>query len=76
VRLSAGRNNWGRLNGIFAALGATSLDSHASMAVVGSNCTMIATSGHYANVAPFFSNLPTMDMVEMLQLHMTILSCM
>ncbi len=34
------------------------------MVVVGSNCTIIATSGRYANVIPFSSNLPTMDMVE------------
>ncbi len=47
-----------------AALGTTELDSHANMAVVGSNCTIIATSGCYANVSPFSSNLPTMDMVE------------
>ncbi len=47
-----------------AALGATELDSHANMAVARSNCMMIATIGHYANVSPFSSNLPTMDMVE------------
>ncbi len=50
--------------GSYAALGAMELDSHANMAVAGSNCNIIATSGHYANVTPFFSNLPTMDMVE------------
>ncbi len=42
----------------------TELDSHANMAVAGSNCTIIATSGHYANITPFSSNLPMMDMVE------------
>ncbi len=47
-----------------ASLGAMELDSHANMAVAGSNCTIIATSGRYANVTPFSSNLPTMDMVE------------
>ncbi len=50
--------------GSYAALGATKIGSHANMAVVGSNCTIIATSGCYANVTPFSSNLPTMDMVE------------
>jgi hypothetical protein len=50
--------------GSYAALGATELDSHANMAVAGSNCTIMATSGRYANVTPFSSNLPTMDMVE------------
>jgi hypothetical protein len=48
-----------------ASLGATELDSHANMAVAGSNCMIIATSRHYANITPFSSNLPTMDMVEM-----------
>ncbi len=44
--------------------GATKLDSHANIAVAGSNYTIIATSGRYANITPFSSNLPTMDMVE------------
>jgi hypothetical protein len=47
-----------------ASLGATELDSHANMAVAGSNCTIIATSGCYANVTPFSSNLPMMEGVE------------
>ncbi len=47
-----------------ASLGATELDSHANMAVAGSNCTIISSSGRYANVTPFSSNLPTMEMVE------------
>jgi hypothetical protein len=50
--------------GSYAALGAMELDSQADMAVVGSNCTMIATSGRYANVTPFSVNLPKMEMVE------------
>ena len=50
--------------GSYAALGATELDSHANMAVAGRNCTITATSGHYANITPFSSNLPTMDMVK------------
>jgi hypothetical protein len=47
-----------------ASLGATQLDSHASMAVAGSNCRMIPTRGRYANVTPISSNLPTIEMVE------------
>jgi hypothetical protein len=47
-----------------ASLGATELDSHANMAVAGSNCTIIATSGRYAHITPFSSNLLTMEMVE------------
>jgi hypothetical protein len=46
--------------GSYAALGAMELDSHANMAVAGSNCTIIVTSDRYANVTP--SSL--MDMVE------------
>jgi hypothetical protein len=42
----------------------TELDSHANMAVSGSNCTIIQRSGHYANVTPFSSELPTMEKVE------------
>jgi hypothetical protein len=34
------------------------------MAVAGNDCTIIATSGHYATVTPFSSNLPKMEMVE------------
>ncbi len=47
-----------------ASLGATELDSYANMAEAGSNCTIIATSGHYTNITPFSSNLPTMERVE------------
>jgi hypothetical protein len=43
--------------GSYAALGAMELNSHAKMAVAGSNCTIIATSGCYANVTPFSANL-------------------
>jgi len=50
--------------GAYNGQGATKLDSHANMAVAGFDCTVIATSGHYAMVTPFSSNLPTMDMVE------------
>ena len=44
--------------------GITNLDSHANMAVAGNDCTIIATSGRYATVTPFSSNLPKMEMVE------------
>jgi hypothetical protein len=47
-----------------ASHGAMESDSHANMAVAGSNCTIVATSGCYASITPFSSNLPTMDMVE------------
>jgi hypothetical protein len=50
--------------GSYSGLHATMLDSHANMAVAGSDCTVIATSGHHATVIPFSSNLPSMDMVE------------
>ncbi len=50
--------------GAYSGQGATELDSHANMAVAGFDCTVIATSSHYATVTPFSSNLPTMDMVE------------
>ncbi len=50
--------------GAYSGQEATELDSHANMAVAGNDCTIIATSGRYATVTPFSSNLPTMDMVE------------
>jgi hypothetical protein len=50
--------------GAYSGQGTTELDSHANMAVAGFDCTVIATSGHYATVTPFSLNLPTMDMVE------------
>ena len=50
--------------GAYSGQGATELDSHANMAVAGCDCTVIATSGRFATVTPFSSNLPTMDMVE------------
>jgi hypothetical protein len=50
--------------GAYSGQGATELDSHANMAIAGFDCTVIATSGRYATVTPFSSNLPTMDMVE------------
>ena len=55
---------WGVSMGSYNGLQVTELDSHANMAVAGYDCTVIATSGRYATVTPFSSNLPTMDMVE------------
>jgi len=34
------------------------------MAVAGRDCTIIAKSGHHANVTPFSSDLPVMEKVE------------
>jgi hypothetical protein len=42
----------------------TELDSHANMAVTGKDCTIISTSGQYANVTPFLPDLPMMERVE------------
>jgi len=50
--------------GLYGNLSVTELDSHANMAVAGKNCTIIATSGQYANVTPFSADLPIMDRVE------------
>ncbi len=50
--------------GSHSGLHANELDSHANMAIAGSDCTVIATSGHHAAVTPLSLNLPTMDMVE------------
>ncbi len=50
--------------GSHSCLHANELDSHANIALAGSDCTVIATSGCHATVTPFSSNLPTMDMVE------------
>jgi hypothetical protein len=54
----------GTLLGSYSGLKTTKLDSHANMAVAGIDCTVIATSGHYAPVTSFSSTLPKMDMVE------------
>jgi hypothetical protein len=50
--------------GSCSGLHATKLDSHANMAVAGSDCTVIAKSGCHATVTPFSSNLPTMDIIK------------
>ncbi len=42
----------------------TELDSHANMAVAGQDCTIIAKSGHHANVTPFSGDLPVMEKIE------------
>jgi len=34
------------------------------MAVAGRDCTIIAKSGHHANVTPFSADLPVMENVE------------
>jgi hypothetical protein len=54
----------GALLGAYSGQGATKLDSHVNMAVAGNDFTIIATSGCYATVTPFSSNLPKMEMVE------------
>ena len=54
----------GALMGSYGSTGATELDSHANMSVAGSKCRIIATSGCYANVTPFSTNFPKMEMVK------------
>ena len=44
--------------GLYGNLSVTELDSHANMAVDGKNCTIIAKKGQYANVTPFYADLP------------------
>ena len=46
--------------GTYGCLSVTELDSHANMAVAGGDCTIIARSGHFANVTPFSADLPVM----------------
>ncbi len=50
--------------GMYSGLSATKLDSHANMAVAGSETMIIAQGGTFANVTPFSKDLPAMDMVE------------
>ena len=50
--------------GSYGCMSVTELDSHANMAVAGKECTIISTSGQYANVTPFSSDLPMMERVE------------
>ena len=40
--------------GIYSGLSATKSDSHANMVVAGNETTIIAGSGAFANVTPFF----------------------
>ena len=50
--------------GSYGDMSTTKLDSHANMAVAGQDCTIIAKSGHHANVTPFSEDLPLMEKVE------------
>lgn len=50
--------------GSYGSQSVTELDSHANMAVAGRDCTVIAKSGHYANVTPFSNDLPSLEKVE------------
>jgi hypothetical protein len=50
--------------GAYSGLLATELDFTANMAVAGSDCTIIAKSGNFADVTPFSADLPVLQMVE------------
>jgi hypothetical protein len=50
--------------GAYSGLLAIGLDSHANMAVAGSDCTIIAKSDNFADVTPFSADLPVLQMVE------------
>jgi len=50
--------------GSYESQSVTELNSHANMAVAGRDCTIIAKSGHHANVTPFSADLPVMENVE------------
>jgi hypothetical protein len=50
--------------GAYSGLLATELDSHANMAVAGSDYTIIAKSGNFLDVTPFSADLPVLQMVE------------
>ena len=50
--------------GLYRCLFVTELDSHGNMAVAGGGCTIIAKSGLFATVTPFFADLPVMEKVE------------
>jgi len=49
---------------------ATELDSHANMPVAGGGTLVIARTGRHARVTPFSPELPSMDMVEILDVAM------
>jgi hypothetical protein len=49
--------------GAVSGLLATELNSHANV-VAGSDCTIIAKSGNFADVTPFSADLPVLQMVE------------
>ena len=49
---------------------ATELDSHANMPVAGGGTSVITRTGRHARVTPFSPELPSMDMVEILDVAM------
>ena len=49
---------------------ATELDSHANMPVAGNGTTVIARTGRHATVTPFSEDLPSMEMVEIVDVAM------
>jgi hypothetical protein len=57
-------NIGGASMGAYSGFLATELDSHANMAVASADCTIIAKSGHYADITHFSEDLPVMNMVE------------
>ncbi len=50
--------------GLYGCMLVTKLDSHANMDVAGRDCTIIATSGQFATVTPFYDNHLVMEKVE------------
>ena len=50
--------------GLYENQSVTELNSHANMAVAGRDCTIIAKSGHHANVTPFSGDLPVIEKVQ------------
>jgi hypothetical protein len=50
--------------GAYSGFLATELDSHANMAVAGSDCTIITKSGNFSDVTPFSADLPVLQMAE------------
>jgi len=50
--------------GLYGSQSVTELDCHANIAVAGQDCTIIAKSGQFANVTPFYADLPVMERVE------------
>jgi hypothetical protein len=50
--------------GAYSGLLTTELDSHAIIAVAGTDCTIIAKSVNYADFTPLSEDLPVMKMVK------------